>query len=243
MLKLILDVGNTQLKVFLFENNTINNSIIFQSEHQASEFIKTLDISHKNTYCIISRVRSISEELNECLRMNTKRIEFSYTLNLPFKITYHTPETLGNDRIAGVAGASVLFPDENVLVIDAGTAITYDILEKGDIYPGGNISPGLSTRFKSLNTFTEKLPLININKDKTELFGKTTTDAIICGIQNGILHEVSGVIADFEQNYQDLKVVFTGGDCFFFEKLLKKRIFVSPNLIGIGLNKILELNV
>ena len=103
-----------------------------------------------------------------------------------------TPGTLGHDRIAAVSGAAVMFPGTNVLVIDAGTAITYDILENGINYLGGTISPGIKTRFKALHTFTGKLPLLNINEGKQNLFGKTTEEAIVCGVQNGILYEVEG---------------------------------------------------
>jgi type III pantothenate kinase len=136
-----------------------------------------------------------------------------------------------------------MFPDKNVLVIDAGTAITYDILLKDKKYLGGNISPGILTRFKSLHTFTGKLPLLNINEKVRGLYGDTTESAITLGVQNGIIYEITGTIEAFKEKYDDLMVLFTGGDAFFFEKSLKFCIFVEPNLTAIGLNKILKLNV
>ncbi len=243
MLRLIIDAGNTNLKLFCFENDKIEISMVFQTDKEALNFLKKDNFEKKIGFCIVSKVREISEELNLHLNKSFQTIEFSYQLNLPITIKYETPHTLGQDRIAAVVGSSVLFPGQNTLVIDAGTAITYDILRNGYEYLGGSISPGLNIRFKSLHTFTGKLPLLNINKDKQDLFGKTTDDAIICGVQNGILHEVEGLIAEFNNEFKDLIVVFTGGDSFFFEKLLKNRIFAVPNLTAIGLNKILELNV
>jgi type III pantothenate kinase len=243
MLRLIIDAGNTNLKLFCFENDIIVSKDIFNSDKEALIFLKEQKINNNILECIVSKVRDISEELEHFLITNYKTLFFSLQLKIPIKITYLTPNTLGHDRIAAVSGASVMFPDQNTLIIDAGTAITYNILEKGNIYHGGAISPGLTTRFKALHTFTGKLPLLSINEEKQNLFGKTTEEAIICGVQNGVLHEVNGVIAEFEKEFQNLTIVFTGGDCFFFEKLLKNRIFAVPNLTAIGLNKILELNV
>jgi len=243
MFSLIVDAGNTQIKLFLFRNNEITYKMIFVTDEDALTFLVQQGFSEKISACIVAKVRDISKPLTDYLSVKFNAKYFSVEMHLPVKITYNTPLSLGQDRIAAVSGASVLFPEQNVLVIDSGTAITFDILQKDSIYLGGTISPGLLTRFKSLHTFTGKLPLLDINKDKQDLFGKTTDDAIICGVQNGILHEVTGVIADFERKFEGLTVVFTGGDSFFFDKLLKNRIFVEPNLTAIGLNKILELNV
>ncbi len=243
MLRLIVDIGNTNLKLFCFKNDKTDISKVFQSDEEALIFIKGQEKIPRNTVCILSKVREISCELDNYLHSEFKTIDFSYRLKLPVSINYKTPGTLGHDRIAAVSGAAVMFPGTNVLVIDAGTAITYDILENGINYLGGTISPGIKTRFKALHTFTGKLPLLNINEGKQNLFGKTTEEAIVCGVQNGILYEVEGLIAEFQTQFDNLKVVFTGGDCFFFEKLLKNRIFAVPDLTAIGLNKILELNV
>jgi len=140
-----------------------------------------------------------------------------------------------------VVGAHNLFPDSNILVIDAGTAITYDLLTAEGTYLGGNISPGIEMRFKALNQFTGKLPKIE-KADQNILFGKTTEQAIRAGVQNGVVYEIEGTINSFKDFYKNLKVIITGGDAEFFEKKLKNSFFVSPNLTNLGLNRILEYN-
>lgn len=243
MLSLIIDAGNTYIKVKCFDNDKIVDAEQFLNESEAQKFISDLIIAHKIANCIVSDVRGLNDSFRDFLQNNFNTIFFSHQLELPVKINYKTPETLGKDRLAAVCGAGVIFPGRNVLVIDAGTAITYDILTTENLYAGGNISPGLQIRFKALNTFTGKLPLVHINKERQNLFGETTEEAIRCGVLNGMIYEIDGFINDFKTQYPDLLIVFTGGDCFFFEKLLKNRIFAEPNLTAIGLNKILELNV
>ncbi|HNQ68406.1 MAG TPA: type III pantothenate kinase [Bacteroidales bacterium] len=243
MFRLIFDIGNTNLKLYVFHNQKILRKQVLTSDAEAISFLDNIEFKSKISFCIVSKVREVSEELNQYLLENYSVFFLNSDLILPYKIKYNTPETLGQDRMASVAGASVLFPGANALIIDAGTAITYDFLFNGSIYFGGTISPGIGIRFRSLNTFTGKLPLLNIDMDKELLFGQTTNDAIIIGVQNGILHEVRGVIESYQKKYKDIVVILTGGYSFFFEKLLKNRIFAAPDLIAVGLNKILELNV
>ncbi len=183
--------------------------------------------------------RGITRLLNKCFPIV---IRMDHNTPLPVKSMYKTKETLGNDRIAGVTGANALFPSTNVLVIDAGTAITYDLITRDSVYRGGNITPGLSMRFKALHTYTGKLPLA----EKTEhypLIGEDTISAIVAGVTGGILMEIEGHINALKKVYTDLKAIITGGDAEFFDKKLKNTIFVVPNLISIGLNTILEYNV
>jgi type III pantothenate kinase len=243
MLSLIIDAGNTYIKIKCFDNNKIVEAKQFLDESEAQKFISAYITANKIGACIVSDVRDLNKSFTDFLQNNFSTKFFSHKLKLPIIINYKTPETLGKDRIAAVCGAKVMFPDKNILIVDAGTAITYDILTAENFYLGGNISPGLQIRFKALNTFTGKLPLVHINKERQNLFGKTTEEAIRCGVLNGMIYEIDGFINDFKTQYPDLLIVFTGGDCFFFEKLLKNRIFAEPNLTAIGLNKILELNV
>ncbi len=243
MKKLILDLGNTNLKLFVFEQE----QLIFNStESDLNSLYKLIEecyIKYDIENVIVSSVREV-DDLIKVLQSRFKNcIIVNPSLKFPVEIKYRSIATLGHDRIAAVCGASSLFPEENVLVIDAGTAITFDFLEQGKIYHGGSISPGINTRFKSLHNFTGKLPLLSINKDLNAKFGTTTEEAIILGVQNGISYEVEGIIEGFENEFENLVVVFTGGDSFFFEKLIKNRIFAEPNLIAFGLNKILEINV
>ncbi len=138
-------------------------------------------------------------------------------------------------------GANYLYPGKNVLVVDAGTAITYDFIDENGEYAGGNISPGIEMRFKALNRFTGRLPLVR-QKNPDKLVGQTTEEAILAGVMQGVVFEVEGTIRAFKENYKNLIVIITGGDAIFFDNKLKNYFFVHFNLIAIGLNRILEYN-
>ena len=191
---------------------------------------------------ILSSVKPVDEELIRFLSQNFQLfIELDHHTPLPIENLYETPETLGKDRIAAAVGANELFPGQNILIIDAGTAITYDVVSEKNEFLGGNISPGLQMRFKALNQFTGKLPLINYSNE-FQLIGRNTEEAIRAGVQNGILYEIERTIETFNRNYENLQIVMTGGDSIFFDKKLNYSIFVHFNLTLIGLNRILEHN-
>ncbi|MFW5821220.1 MAG: type III pantothenate kinase, partial [Bacteroidota bacterium] len=191
---------------------------------------------------IISAVRDFPSEISDYLKnILDYSIELDKNTPLPIENFYQTRESLGYDRIAGVAGAAKLFPLTNLLVIDAGTAICYDFINSSGQYLGGNISPGAYTRVKALNKFTAKLPLVQL-RDNWSFPSKTTEEAIISGVLSGITYEIDGYITDLKHNYPDLKAVLTGGDIKLFDKKLKNIIFVDQNLNLYGLNRILEYN-
>ena len=169
-------------------------------------------------------------------------IELDQSTSIPLVNKYRTPETLGYDRIAAAVGAYTICPHTNVLVIDAGTAITYDIVNSEGEFMGGNISPGLEIRFKALNKYTTRLPHLERPEEKPPLVGSSTKEAIEAGVVNGILFEMDGFIGTIGQDHPQLKVVLTGGDAKYFEGKLKSSIFVDLNLNLIGLNRILEHN-
>lgn len=244
MYNLIIDLGNTKAKFSVF--NDANNVFNLNVDKEENYYYKNIDdimSEFKINYCIISKLNNTTDAFLKYLETNFKTIIFNHTLNLPINIKYLTPITLGTDRIAAVVGAQVCFPNTNLLVIDAGTAITYDLLLNNGDYMGGNISLGVSARYKALHEFASSLPLLEIQTNIKKLYGETTTEAIICGVQNGVIHEVQGVIEDFKKQYEKLLVIFTGGEMFFFENIIKNCNFAKLNLVTIGLNKILEINV
>jgi type III pantothenate kinase len=159
---------------------------------------------------------------------------------LPFRIDYDTPETLGTDRIAAVAGAFSLFPDTEILIIDAGSAITFDYLSSG-IFKGGNISPGISMRFKALNKFTGKLPLVDLSYDYT-FPGRNTIDAIRAGVITGVTYEINEYIRTFEKMHSGFKIVLTGGDSGYLKNKFDYQLTYMPDIVIDGLNYILEYN-
>jgi type III pantothenate kinase len=165
----------------------------------------------------------------------------SHKIKVPFTNDYLTPETLGYDRIALVSAAASQFPDKNVLVIDVGTCITYDFLNSEGHYKGGSISPGIDMRYKALNHFTEKLPLLDANTPQS-LTGNSTQTSIHSGVINGVAFEIDGIIDAYKQENQDLTVILTGGNAHFLRDRLKNTIFANPNFLLEGLNFLLEQN-
>jgi type III pantothenate kinase len=150
------------------------------------------------------------------------------------------------DRLAAVVGANYFFPEQDCLVIDAGTCITFDYIDRNKKYFGGSISPGLTMKFKALHTFTGRLPLVEQtekNAEQVPLVGQNTVACLQSGVLNGTLAEVDGMIAAYLKQSPDLITVMCGGDAPFFETNLKARIFAVPDLVLIGLNRILNYNV
>ncbi|NPA37700.1 MAG: type III pantothenate kinase [Chlorobi bacterium] len=240
-MNLIIDQGNTQIKIGVFDKW----QLVYSDSYNILDKNTLLSLRHKYNIsrCIFSSV--IKENTNRLLTalkdIFPGYISLSHNMPLPFVINYKTPETLGKDRIAVVAGAQSLHPGKDILIIDAGTAVTYELLTGNGIYQGGNISPGLQIRYKALHNFTSQLPLLNID-EQNNIIGRSTNEAIHSGVQYGLLFEIKGYIRQLKKRYPEIVVLFTGGDADFFVKKLKKRIFVHPNLVLIGLNRILEYN-
>jgi type III pantothenate kinase len=240
-MNLILDIGNSQAKVAIFNNRKILKNII------ADEFDLELLIELKAqypdlTHSILCSVAERDEKLIDILNREFEMfVELNYLTPIPIENLYESKESLGQDRLAAAVGANHLFPGSDLLVIDAGTAITYDVVDSQNRFLGGNISPGLETRFRSLHEFTQKLPLVEIS-DQWPLIGKTTEEAIRAGVQAGILYEMDAMIDRIRDQYVDCKVVLTGGDSFFFDQKLRNTLFVMYELTLLGLNRILEYN-
>ena len=241
-MKLVIDSGNTLVKLAVFNGSQIVE--LLKTPDLSIQTIAQLLDKYKNiNSAIFSSVRENTQELENFLDQKVHFISLDGKTLLPYKNNYTTPETLGKDRIAAVAGAQNLFPTNNVLVIDAGTSITYDLLTSDGEYMGGGISPGMQMRFDALNTFTSKLPLIKAEYDKDiTLIGNTTSKAILSGVQNGVLQEVDGIIEEYKADFSSLKIVICGGDNKYFDKYLKNNIFAAPNLVLQGLIKILQFN-
>jgi type III pantothenate kinase len=240
-MNLIIDIGNTRTKFSVFNKGEV--LITVPVDEFLPEHIDILQNEHPDLkQVILSAVKDYSPKLKTTLQQKFEYfIELNANTPLPIENCYKTPETLGKDRIAAAVGGFDLYPATNLLIIDAGTAITYDILNEKHQYLGGNISPGIEMRYKALHQFTGKLPLIN-QKKFDKLYGTTTEEAIWAGVQHGVVFEVDKAIETFKEFYTNLKVIITGGDADFFEKKLKNSFFVNFNLIALGLNRILEYN-
>lgn len=240
-MNLVVDVGNTRIKYSVFSNGEEVYATTSTHEDSAKVADQLFSGYPKLQKAIVSSVRRDTAALVNHLNSKISTIEFNHSTPIPIKICYKTPDTLGSDRVAGAVGANKIFPHKELLVIDMGTAITIDYVSSKGEFLGGNIAPGMSLRFNSLHQLTHKLPLEQPQED-TSAMGKTTTEAIRGGVQEGIKHEISGYIQDFLNKNRTGKVILTGGDAFFFAKTIKYPIFVVCNLAMIGLHTILEHN-
>jgi len=240
-LNLIVEQGNSATKIAVYGQGDMVFSSVYKDFNE-SDLIRLFD-QYPLKNGILSTVAETKKELIACLSNRLKRfIFFDEQMRLPIDIQYQTPETLGKDRIAAAVGANFLQPERDILVIDAGTAVTYEVVVAPGIYIGGNISPGMTTRFRALNRFTKQLPLVS-EKDDVPLLGSSTETAILAGVVNGMVYEMDGYIDELRINYPGLYVFLTGGHAFYFEKRLKNIIFAVKNVVLIGLNRILEYNV
>jgi type III pantothenate kinase len=239
MANLVIDIGNTSIKVAVFNND----DLLYTNQHQqlgTGELDVYFD-KYPVKRAILSTVKNITETWEEPLRQKTELTYFKATTVKSVNNKYLTPETLGADRLAAVIGANYLYPAANNLVIDAGTCITYDMVDSDANYFGGSISPGLNMRYNALNHYTSGLPLVHPNEGFENYYGNNTTSAIQSGVQNGIKHEVKGFIESYLKIYQQLNIILTGGDSIFFDTLLKNSIFapyikMEPHLVLKGLN-------
>lgn len=240
-MNLVIDIGNTRTKFSICHREDV--LITVPVDEFLPSHIDVLQLEYTGLdQVILSTVKDYSEELKTALQNKFKTfIELSHDTPLPIENLYESKQTLGKDRIAAVVGAFDVYPNTNVLIIDAGTAITYDILTEDGKYLGGNISPGLEMRFKALNQFTGNLPKVE-KAESNNLYGKTTEQAIRTGVQNGFFYEIDSTITSFKHFYDNLKIIITGGDADFFDKKLKNSFFVHFNLTSLGLNRILQYN-
>lgn len=240
-MNLIFDIGNSNIKLSLFQGGKEIYSTIWDNLSDANLIAlnnRFTDIQH----VIVSTVAQNENEIdNQLSPYFNKKLFLNENTNIPIELAYKTKSTLGKDRIAAVVGAETLFPNENKLIFDAGTALTIDFVTAKGEFLGGNISPGLNTRFKALNHFTGRLPLISV-QNEIALTGDSTESAIASGVAFGMIYEIQGYIKEYQNHYGKLKVLMTGGDTNYFAEKLKNSIFVVLNLNMIGLNRILEYN-
>jgi len=223
------------------ENNEMQSLIVFSLDDVDGLLQHAASLPQVDA-CVISSVISLPQELNHVLKQKAAYfMELTEKTPLPIRNLYQTPETLGKDRLAAVVGAYSLFPGKDILVFDAGTALTIDFIDREGNYRGGNISPGLNMRFRALHENTQKISLLS-QSDDYELIGRSTRSAIISGVQNGIIFEMNYYVHQFVNKIPTLVIILTGGDINFFVNKLEKHTFAEPNLIYIGLEKIVRFN-
>lgn len=241
-MNLILDQGNTATKIVLVDRGEAVYSAA--CSRLTSEELSALIDRYRPECGIIASVAEPDPAWLPLLRQRLRRflsLNDDPTIRLPITLGYRTPETLGRDRIAAAVGAWTLRPEVPLLIIDAGTAITYDVVLPPGHFVGGNISPGLTTRFRALHDYTRRLPLIS-ERDEVPDLGVTTEEAILSGVVRGIVYEMNGYIETMHAKHPHAAVFLTGGHAPYFDRRLKCRTFASENLVWLGLNRIIEYN-
>jgi type III pantothenate kinase len=216
--------GNWYYDFFTFETN------------EALKNFKNIFKKYSNLQKIIlSSVGKLDDEMVNYIKSQFETEIITHKSKFPFTNLYSTPETLGIDRMVLAAGATLMHPNQNRLIIDAGTCITYDFVNSEDQYLGGAISPGIKIRYKSLNNYTSKLPLLSLSEE-FDIIGNSTKSAIHSGVINGVLFEIEGFISQYSLKNQDLTIILTGGDTEFLAKRLKSTIFANSNFLLESLN-------
>jgi type III pantothenate kinase len=239
-MNLIVDIGNTRTKLAFFEKNRLVEKAIVQTS-ALSWLNERLYDGRIVEATILSATGQDTEGVEIFLKNNLPYLKFGQETPIPITNKYATPETLGKDRLAAVIAANFLFPNKNCLVIDSGTCITYNFLEKTGVFIGGNIAPGLTMRLRAMNHFTAKLPLVEREMDNLALIGNTTETAMQSGAQIGLLSEIEGYVARLEKKMGKVKVILTGGDGqYLFDNLNIREKCFEPNLVLQGLNNILN---
>ncbi len=241
MHNLVIDIGNTNSKLAVFDHQ---NMVHYQRLKELDEIsLKGLMETYQVENATVSSVSKDIATLGSFLSRSVHYIPFTTAINTGIKNYYKTQSTLGLDRWAKVIAAHGLYAGTNCLMIDMGTCITYDVLTANSEYFGGSISLGINMRFKALNHYTGRLPLIGWDKEESIPEGTDTANAIKSGVLLGVVNEIEGFIASANNKYRDLKVIITGGDADFLSKQLKNSIFApqlinEPYLVLKGLNEV-----
>lgn len=227
---LTIDVGNTNIKVAVFKQVNLIEKFVFQKNELKNNFENILKKYANCTNAVLSSVGKLDENDVLWLKSHLNLLEISHVSAFPFKNLYGTPKTLGVDRMVLAAGAVLLYPNQNTLIIDAGTCVTYDFVTSKNEYLGGAISPGLRLRYESLHNFTAKLPLL-AKKLPENVVGNNTEEAIHSGVVNGLCYEIEGFVSEYSVKNEQFTIILTGGDANFLANRLKSVIFADENFL------------
>ncbi len=239
---LTVDVGNTRIKAAVFEGDTILESFVFDEKELEN---KIENILKEFQFIVQIVVSSVGDVEKQSFLAFEKEVKVHFVSNediFPFVNNYGTPKTLGVDRMVLAAGATLLYPNQNRLIIDAGTCITYDFVDENNVYQGGAIAPGLRLRYESLHQFTAKLPLLSVESPEGYI-GKSTSGSIHSGVVNGLVYEIDGFIDEYKAACKNIIIILTGGDTVFLAKRLKNTIFANSNFLLESLNQTFQYKI
>jgi len=240
-MNLVVDIGNSHIKVACFKDGIIHKTL-YKTHRQINTLIKYFYENEFSKSIICSVVKQNNEIVTALKEVSGKLVIFDKNFRSKLINCYKTPDTLGNDRLAMAIGAQLKYPGKNVLIIDAGTCITFDFVSKNSEYLGGSIHPGIEMRFKSLNKYTDSLPLVTFQSDYSSLIGNDTKSSILSGVQTAVIAEVKAMINNYGREFSKVKVILTGGHCTYLADNFKRYIIVDRFFLFKCLHKILLLN-
>ena len=239
-MKLIIDIGNTVTKMVAFRGDEPVSEL--RAEGGELSGLDTFVAEHHFSNGILGTVRDLKPCEEEALAgLQIPILRFTPDTPVPITNRYRTPQTLGSDRLAAVIGASSLKPGKDLLIIDAGTCITYEVIDARGNYWGGNIAPGMQMRLKALHEFTARLPLVEAEGEVPGM-GYDTETAIRSGVLRGMKYEIEGYIKSMRAKFPNLLVFLTGGNHISFDTNIRNIIFSDKYIVPRGLNKILDYN-
>jgi len=238
---LAIDVGNTQIKLAVFEQSTLINKKIISYSNWKMELQKFLIFFPEISNIAVASVGKLQKEDFFGLKEGVEVFFISHESKFPFLNQYETPSTLGIDRMVLASGAVLQFPNQNRLVVDVGTCITYDFIDYEDVYYGGAIAPGIRLRYESLHNYTANLPLLTLEIPK-KILGNSTVQSIHSGVINGITFEIEGFISSVLNKNDNFIIILTGGDAEFLAKRFKNTIFANSNFLLESLNQTYQYN-
>jgi type III pantothenate kinase len=238
----VIDVGNTRMKVALFTDAKLDGVLSFSNKAE-KKVLEVIDEAGAQR-AIMSNVSKLRKGLLSSLSERVEFLLMDQDLAYPIKMDYDIPETLGTDRLANAVAAAKFYENKNVLIIDFGTCIKYDLVSSEGVFLGGSIAPGLQMRFKSMHKMTRRLPRIKEFENGEKIWpGKSTRNSMVAGVIQGVEAEISHYINEGNSTFENLNVIATGGDYSFFEKAFKNIIFADPYLTLRGLHEILRYNM
>lgn len=240
---LAIDQGNSFLKLTLFVGDKLEDSCRLDTS-SAEEIFSVIERWKPNcgAFCSVGKIDSRMVESMR-LAVGGRFLVMSRFSRLPINIEYSTPSTLGLDRLALAVGAAGLYKDECVAVVDAGTAVTLDVVDEKHTFRGGRITAGLRLRMEALHSHTEALPLVSIHGDLPEI-GFSTETAIRSGVIMGLSDEITETFNQYNKIFGCRKLVLTGGDAGLLASCIASRIPADhvPDLMARGLLYIYNYN-
>jgi type III pantothenate kinase len=240
-LKLAIDIGNTRTKLAWFKDGKIEH-LETVSGVPSSASLRDLLHAFPTTHLAVASTSTDASEVIASWGLTVPTLAIDQRTPLPIQTTYHTPLTLGIDRLCGAVAARDRFPGQACLIIDMGSCITYDLIDADGVHRGGGISPGIKMRLRAMHHFTERLPLVDCTAESLHI-GTDTTSSLCFGAREGAMEEIRGMMSRFSAAHPSLHIILTGGDHSMFEQPVENPIFAAQNIVLEGIHRILLHNL